>query len=52
LKAAPFASAADVADLTAYTEVVIVILTPRWYGVEMPSGLRGWLRLDQLEVLP
>jgi hypothetical protein len=52
LKAAPFGSAANVANLAAYTEVVIVIVTPRWYGVETPSGLRGWLPLDQLELLP
>ena len=52
LKAAPFSSAASVANLAAYTEVVIVIVTPHWYGVEMPSGLRGWLPLDQLELLP
>jgi hypothetical protein len=52
LKAAPFGSAANVANLAAYTEVVIVIVTPRWYGVETSSGLRGWLPLDQLEPLP
>src|SRR6266481_3314851 len=52
LKAAPFRSAADVANLAAYTEVVIVIVTPRWYGVETPNGQRGWLPLDQLELLP
>jgi hypothetical protein len=52
LKAAPFRSAADVANLTAYTEVIIVIVTPRWYGVETPNGQRGWLPFDQLELLP
>jgi uncharacterized small protein (DUF1192 family) len=52
LKAAPFHSAADVANLAAYTEVVIVIVTPRWYGVETPNGQRGWFPLDQLEPLP
>lgn len=52
LKAAPFRSAADVANLAAYTEVVIVIVTPRWYGVETPNGQRGWLPWDQLELLP
>jgi hypothetical protein len=52
LKAAPFGSAANVANLAAYTEVVIVIVTPHWYGVETPSGLRGWLPLEQLEFLP
>jgi hypothetical protein len=52
LKAAPFGSAANIANLPAYTEVIIVIVTPHWYGVEIPSGLRGWLPLDQLELLP
>jgi hypothetical protein len=52
LKAAPFRSAADEAVLAAYTDVLIVIVTPRWYGVETPDGRRGWLPLDQLESLP
>jgi hypothetical protein len=52
LKAAPFASAANLANLPAFTEVVLVIITPHWYGVETPSGLRGWLPADQLELLP
>ncbi len=52
LKAAPFSSAANVANLAAYTEVVVVIVTPHWYGVETPDGQRGWLPLDQLEFLP
>jgi hypothetical protein len=52
LKAAPFRSAASVANLPPYTEVVILIVTPRWYGVETPSGQHGWLPLDQLEPLP
>jgi hypothetical protein len=52
LKAAPFRSAADVAPLAAYTDIVIVIVTPRWYGVETPDGQRGWLPQDQLEPLP
>ena len=52
LKAAPFRSAANVTNLSAYTDVVIMIITPRWYGVETPDGQRGWLPLDQLESLP
>jgi hypothetical protein len=52
LKAAPFRSAANLATLAAYTEVVIVIVTPRWFGVETPDGQRGWVPLDQLESLP
>ena len=52
LKSAPFRSAADVAALSAYADVLIVIVTPRWYGVETPDGRRGWLPQDQLEPLP
>ena len=52
LKAAPFHSAANVANVGAYTEVVIVIVTPHWYGVETPDGQHGWLPLDELESLP
>jgi hypothetical protein len=52
LKAAPFQSSAKVLTLPAYTEVVIVIVTPHWYGVETPDGQRGWIAIDQLEPLP
>ena len=52
LKAAPFRSAANVANLPAFTEVVVVIVTPHWFGVETSDGHRGWLAIDQLEMLP
>jgi hypothetical protein len=52
LKAAPFQSSAKVASLPAYTEVVIVIVTPHWYGVETPDGQRGWIAIEKLESLP
>ncbi len=52
LKSAPFQAAASVKTLAAYTEVVIVIVTPHWYGVETPDGQRGWMPMDQLEILP
>jgi hypothetical protein len=52
LKAAPFQSAAKVVTVPAFTEVVIVIVTPHWYGVETPEGQRGWMPIDQLEPLP
>ncbi len=52
LKAAPFQSSAKVLALPAHTEVVIVIVTDHWYGVETPDGQRGWLPLEQLETLP
>jgi hypothetical protein len=52
LKAAPFHSAANLRTLSAYTEVVILIVTPHWLGIETPDGQRGWLPIEQLEPLP
>lgn len=52
LKAAPFQAAANLKTLAAYTEVVVLIVTPHWLGVETPEGQRGWLPLEQLEPLP
>jgi hypothetical protein len=52
LKAAPFRAAATLKPLSAYAEVVVVIVTPHWYGVETPDGQRGWIPRDQLEPLP
>jgi len=52
LKAAPFQSAATLTTLSAFTDVVILIVTPHWLGVEMPDGQRGWLPQAQLEQLP
>jgi len=52
LKASPFRSAADLVHLPAYAQVVILIVTPHWYGVETPNGQHGWLPIDQLEPLP
>jgi len=52
LKSAPYRSAATIQPLPAETQVVILILTPFWYGVETPDGHRGWVHRDQLEQLP
>ena len=52
MKAAPFQSAANLKTLAAYTEVVVLIVTPHWLGVETPEGQRGWLPIEQLEPLP
>lgn len=52
LKSAPFQKAADLQSLGAYTELVVLIVTPYWYGVETTDGHRGWLRHDQVEQLP
>lgn len=52
LKAAPFHNAASISPLAAYTEVIIVIVTPHWYGVELHNGQHGWIHIDNLEPLP
>jgi hypothetical protein len=52
LKAAPFQSAAKLKTLSAFTDVVILIVTPHWLGVETPDGQRGWLPQERLERLP
>jgi hypothetical protein len=52
MKAAPFLSSASLVTVPAYTELLVVIVTPHWYGVETPDGHRGWLPVEQLEPLP
>jgi len=52
LKSAPYRSAATLQPLSANTPVVILILTPFWYGVETQDGHRGWIHRDQLEQIP
>jgi hypothetical protein len=52
LKAAPFRSAAAVQELPANANVLILIVTPHWLGVETPEGQRGWLPEQFLEQLP
>ncbi|MFY9530147.1 MAG: hypothetical protein WBC04_23195 [Candidatus Acidiferrales bacterium] len=52
LKSAPFHTAAKLQSLASGAEVVVLIVTPYWYGVETSDGHRGWLRRDQVEPLP
>jgi len=52
LKSAPFHSASTIKSLTPGTEVLIVIMTPYWLGVETHEGDHGWMRRDELELLP
>ena len=52
LKSAPFRSAAKMLSLRAGSELVILIVTPSWYGVETPDGHRGWLLREQVEAVP
>jgi hypothetical protein len=52
LKSAPFHSASTLVSLPPGTEVLIVILTPYWLGVETRDGQHGWMLRDELETLP
>jgi len=52
LRSAPYHSASNLKSLPPGTEVVILISTPYWYGVETQDGLRGWLHHSELELLP
>ena len=49
LKSAPFHTASTLESLTTGTEVLILIATPYWYGVETHEGQHGWIPRDQLE---
>ena len=51
LKSAPFHTASTLQSLPAGTEVLIVISTPYWFGVETHDGQHGWVLRDQLEPL-
>jgi len=52
LKAAPFHSAASLQALAANGNVLVLIVTPHWLGIETPQGQRGWLPVEVLEPLP
>jgi len=52
LKAAPFHTASTLQSLASGAEVLIVISTPYWYGVETHDGKHGWVLREQLEMLP
>jgi hypothetical protein len=52
LKSAPFHSATNLKTLDPGSEVVILIATPYWYGVETEDGQHGWINHAQLEPLP
>jgi hypothetical protein len=52
LKSAPFHTAGTLQLLTPGTEVLILINTPYWYGVETHDGQHGWMQRDQLELVP
>lgn len=52
LQSAPFHTASTLLSLQPGTQVLIVISTPYWYGVETHDGQHGWIRRDELEQVP
>jgi hypothetical protein len=52
LKSAPFHTAGTLQLLSPGTEVLIVIDSPYWYGVETHDGQHGWMMHDELEQKP
>ena len=51
LKAAPYGGANTLVSLPAKAPVVVVVLTPYWYGVETEDGHHGWIHRRELEPL-
>jgi hypothetical protein len=52
LKTAPYKGAANLQALAPYTDVVVLIVTPYWYGVQTADGHRGWVHHSEVETLP
>ncbi|MFY9561070.1 MAG: hypothetical protein WAQ52_12625 [Terriglobales bacterium] len=52
LKSAPYRTAATLQPLSAQAELLVVVLTKYWYGVETTDGHRGWVHRSQVEPLP
>jgi hypothetical protein len=52
LRSAPFQTATSLQTLPAGSEVLIVISTPYWFGVETHDGQHGWVSRAELEELP
>lgn len=52
LKSAPYRTAATLQSLPAQADLLVVVLTKYWYGVETTDGHRGWVHRSQTEPLP
>ena len=52
LKTAPFHTASTLQTLSPGAEVLIVISTPYWFGIETHDGQHGWVLRDDLEEMP
>ena len=52
LQSAPFHTATTLQSLPTGTEVLVVVSTPYWFGVETHEGQHGWILRDELEQIP
>jgi len=52
VKSAPFEGAATLQSLKPSTDVVVLIVSPYWLGIETSDGHRGWIRKEELVALP
>lgn len=52
LRSAPFHTASTLQSLPTGTEVLIVVTTPYWFGIETHEGQHGWMLRDDLELVP
>ncbi len=52
MKSAPFHSATVLRPLPAHAELLILIVTPHWYGIETSDGAHGWISREVVEALP
>ena len=52
LKSAPFNTASTLQTLPTGAEVLIVVSTTYWVGIETHDGQHGWILRDELELLP
>lgn len=52
LKSAPYRSASTMEHLQSGSEILVVISTTYWLGIETHDGQHGWVARDQLEDLP
>ena len=52
LRGAPFKASPSLETVAGGTEVVILIVTPYWYGIETPDGHRGWMQRSSLDAIP
>jgi hypothetical protein len=52
LRSAPFRSASSLKSLPPGSQVVILISTPYWLGVETETGEHGWIHHSELGPLP